>query len=52
MQQVLFHVPILKDTFPPDGIPVHGFGVMLFVLGVRVATSGGHGATSGHAALT
>ena len=28
------------------------FGVMLFVLGVRVATSGGHGATSGHAALT
>ncbi len=31
MQQVLFHIPILKDTFPPDGIPVHGFGVMLFI---------------------
>jgi phosphatidylglycerol---prolipoprotein diacylglyceryl transferase len=31
MQQVLFHLPILKDTFPPDGIPVNGFGVMLFI---------------------
>ena len=31
MQQVLFHIPLLKDTFPPDGIPVHGFGVMLFI---------------------
>ena len=31
MQQVLFHIPILKETFPPDGVPVHGFGVMLFI---------------------
>jgi prolipoprotein diacylglyceryltransferase len=31
MQQVLFTVPILKGTFPPDGIPVYGFGAMLFV---------------------
>jgi phosphatidylglycerol:prolipoprotein diacylglycerol transferase len=30
MQQVLFHIPVLKGTFPPDGIPIHGFGVMLF----------------------
>jgi len=28
------------------------FGVMLLVLGVRMATSGGHGTTSGHAAVT
>jgi prolipoprotein diacylglyceryltransferase len=31
MQQVLFHIPILKDWFPPDGLPVNGFGVMLFI---------------------
>jgi prolipoprotein diacylglyceryltransferase len=31
MQQVLFHIPILKESFPPDGIPIHGFGVMLFI---------------------
>ncbi|HJZ91803.1 MAG TPA: prolipoprotein diacylglyceryl transferase family protein [Gemmataceae bacterium] len=31
MWQVLFHIPIFKDRFPPDGIPIHGFGVMLFV---------------------
>src|SRR5687768_16194800 len=31
MQQVLFNIPILKQQFPPDGIPVNGFGVMLFV---------------------
>ncbi|HKA06087.1 MAG TPA: prolipoprotein diacylglyceryl transferase family protein, partial [Gemmataceae bacterium] len=31
MQQVLFHIPILKETFPPDGIPIHGYGVMLFI---------------------
>lgn len=50
MQQVLFHIPILKDTFPPDGIPIHGYGVMLFItflvcvgllglLGRRMATN-------------
>lgn len=31
MQQVLFNIPILKQQFPPDGIPVNGFGVMLFI---------------------
>ncbi|WP_020473204.1 prolipoprotein diacylglyceryl transferase family protein [Zavarzinella formosa] len=31
MFQVLFHIPILKGYFPPDGIPIHGFGVMLFL---------------------
>jgi prolipoprotein diacylglyceryltransferase len=31
MQQVLFTIPILKDQFPPDGIPIHGFGAMLFL---------------------
>lgn len=37
MQQVLFTVPILKGvtigpvTFPPGGIPVYGFGAMLFI---------------------
>lgn len=31
MRQVLFTIPIFKDTFPPDGIPVYGFGAMLFV---------------------
>jgi prolipoprotein diacylglyceryltransferase len=33
MHQVLFTLPILKGVwiFPPDGIPVYGFGAMLFV---------------------
>lgn len=33
MQQVLFTIPILKGVwiFPPDGIPVYGFGAMLFL---------------------
>src|SRR5262245_30631751 len=31
MHQVLFHIPILTGSFPPDGIPVYGFGAMLFV---------------------
>ena len=31
MFQVLFHIPIFKDEFPPDGVPIHGFGVMLFI---------------------
>jgi prolipoprotein diacylglyceryltransferase len=31
MRQVLFHIPILESQFGPDGIPVHGFGVLLFV---------------------
>jgi phosphatidylglycerol---prolipoprotein diacylglyceryl transferase len=33
MQQVLFNIPFLKGVwiFPPDGIPIYGFGAMLFV---------------------
>jgi phosphatidylglycerol---prolipoprotein diacylglyceryl transferase len=31
MQQVLFHLPILKETFPPDGLPLNAYGVMLFI---------------------
>ena len=33
MQQVLFNIPFLKGwwVIPPDGIPVSGFGAMLFV---------------------
>src|SRR5947209_7946554 len=31
MDQVLFHLPILKESFPPYGLPIHGFGVMLFI---------------------
>lgn len=30
MQQILFKIPILQSWFP-DGIPIHGFGVMLFI---------------------
>jgi len=36
MQQVLFYVPIFKGAFPPDGIPVYGFGAMLFVTFILV----------------
>ena len=36
MQQVLFHVPLFKDSFPPDGLPVYGFGAMLFLTFVAV----------------
>lgn len=36
MQQVLFNVPIFKGAFPPDGIPVYGFGAMLFVTFILV----------------
>lgn len=31
MYQVLFHIPLLKDSFPPNGIPINGFGLMLFL---------------------
>src|SRR5438046_10510354 len=30
MQQVLFRIPI-KFNFAPDGIPIYGFGLMLFL---------------------
>lgn len=31
MQQVLFRIPIFQGFFGPDGLPVNGFGVMLFI---------------------
>jgi phosphatidylglycerol:prolipoprotein diacylglycerol transferase len=31
MQQVLFRIPILTGFFGPEGLPVNGFGVMLFI---------------------
>ncbi len=40
MQQVLFNLPILKGTFPPDGIPMYGFGAMLFLCFVAVTIWG------------
>lgn len=42
MQQVLFTIPVLKDTFPPDGVPIYGFGAMLFVTFIMVAWWGSH----------
>ena len=36
MQQVLFNIPIFKSAFPPDGIPVYGFGAMLFITFILV----------------
>src|SRR5437763_11323935 len=40
MQQVLFTLPIFKNAFPPDGIPMYGFGAMLFVCFVAVTLWG------------
>ena len=40
MQQVLFTIPIFKDSFKPDGIPMYGFGAMLFVCFVAVTVWG------------
>src|SRR6266545_2796265 len=40
MQQVLFTIPIFKNAFPPDGIPMYGFGAMLFVCFVAVTLWG------------
>jgi phosphatidylglycerol---prolipoprotein diacylglyceryl transferase len=37
MQQILFHVPFTQSWLPPDGIPLHGFGVMLFLCFVLTA---------------
>src|SRR5215211_3642007 len=42
MQQVLFHLPIFKDWFPPDGLPVNGFGVMLFITFIACVWILGH----------
>jgi prolipoprotein diacylglyceryltransferase len=40
MQQVLFTLPIFKSSFPPDGIPMYGFGAMLFICFVSVTIWG------------
>ena len=40
MQQVLFTIPVFKSMFPPDGIPMYGFGAMLFVCFVTVTIWG------------
>ncbi|MBA4064785.1 MAG: hypothetical protein C0501_13945 [Isosphaera sp.] len=40
MQQVLFTIPVLRDTFPPDGLPIYGFGATLFVTFIMVAVWG------------
>lgn len=37
MQQVLFHFPFTEGWVPPDGLPLYGFGVMLFVTFVLTA---------------
>ena len=31
MRQVLFHIPIFLSDDMPDGIPIYGYGAMLFV---------------------
>ncbi|MEZ6141445.1 MAG: prolipoprotein diacylglyceryl transferase [Zavarzinella sp.] len=31
MQQVLFYIPIFKDSFPPNGIPINGYGFMMLM---------------------
>lgn len=31
MHQVLFNIPVFTNWFPPDGIPIYGFGAMLFL---------------------
>ncbi|VTT96764.1 prolipoprotein diacylglyceryl transferase : Prolipoprotein diacylglyceryl transferase OS=Blastopirellula marina DSM 3645 GN=lgt PE=3 SV=1: LGT [Gemmataceae bacterium] len=36
MRQILFTIPVLKEQFPPDGIPLYGFGAMLFVTFIMV----------------
>ncbi len=37
MQQVLFHIPFTSQLVPPDGLPLYGFGVMLFLTFVLTA---------------
>lgn len=42
MQQVLFTIPFFKDRFPPDGIPLYGFGAMLFICFISVTLWGSY----------
>lgn len=37
MQQVLFHLPFTASFFPPEGVPLYGFGAMLFLVFVITA---------------
>jgi len=37
MFQILFHLPFTAGFMPPDGVPVYGFGAMLFVCFVATA---------------
>ena len=37
MQQVLFRIPFTDGWFPPNGVPVYGFGAMLFLTFVVIA---------------
>ena len=37
MQQVLLNLPFTSGFFPPDGLPVYGFGAMLFLTFVLTA---------------
>ena len=43
MLQILFHVPLTAWLVPPDGVPIHGFGVMLFLCFVVTAMVWGPG---------
>lgn len=40
MQQVLFHLPVLNNFFPQDGIPIYGYGAMLFITFILVTVWG------------
>src|SRR4051794_24188153 len=40
MHQVLFNIPFSKGVFGPDGIPVYGFGAMLFLTFIAVTLWG------------
>jgi prolipoprotein diacylglyceryltransferase len=42
MQQVLVTLPIFKSWFPPDGVPLYGFGAMLFLVFASVTLWGAH----------
>ncbi len=37
MRQVLFHLPFTDGLVPPDGLPLYGFGAMLFLCFVLTA---------------